>query len=110
MTEIANKYIAVITDRYFKLTNAIPTMKTAATRTVNIFMENWVVNVDICWTVLADNAPQSTSKFIAALCKELGVKTVTINKHLPKANWQVDCFNATMISRQWHHAARNQKG
>lgn len=58
-TESRNTYILVIKRPYSRLIKVIPTMKTTATRTANIFMGHWVANFIVLFTVLTDNGPNS---------------------------------------------------
>lgn len=56
-TESGHKYVVVITNGYSKLTKAIKTTRTTATKIVNIFKEHGVLNLGILSTVLMDNGP-----------------------------------------------------
>lgn len=107
-TRWGNKYIVVIKDPYFKLTKATATAKTTATRTVNILMEHWVADLGIPSKVLTKNGPQFTSKFFAALCKQLNVKTVTKTEYHLQAGRHVKRFNATMISSLSEYVAEHE--
>lgn len=53
--EMGNRYIDIVTNRYSKLIKAITSANTAATRTANIFMQQWVSNFGIPSAVLTDN-------------------------------------------------------
>lgn len=77
------KSIVVKTDRGSILIRSISTAKRTATSIANTFTEHFVANFGIPSKILTDSAPQSTSKFFAALCKELGVKTVKKNEYHP---------------------------
>lgn len=60
-TEGGTNYIVVITVHYSMLIKAIPTAKTTATGIGNNFMEHWVANFGIPFTVMTDNEPQFSS-------------------------------------------------
>lgn len=62
-----------------------------------------MINIGIQSTVLTDNEPRFTYKFLATLCKELGIKTVKTNEYHPHADRQVALFNTTMILRLRHY-------
>lgn len=76
-TEIRNKYIFIITDRYSKVTKStVPTMTTAA-RIPNTFMEHWAANFGTPAIALTYNGPQFNLKIFATPCKELSVEAVS---------------------------------
>lgn len=54
-TQGGNEYIVVIKNHYSKLSRAIPSEKTTAARIADIFMEHWMANVSIPFTLLTDN-------------------------------------------------------
>lgn len=104
-----NKYFGVITDRYSELTKAIPTSMTRATAIPNTFEEHLVATFEIPSTVLTDKGLQCTSKFIGALCRNLGAKKVTMTEYHRQANGLVKYFDAVMIPRLRHYVAEPQK-
>lgn len=106
-TERGNEYTVEITNRYSKLSTAIPTTKITTTTNANIFMERWLANLGILYTELMDNRSQFTSKCFATLCKELGFKTVTTTVYRPQVYGQVERFNAETISRLRHYVGEN---
>lgn len=95
--ETGNKHMVVITDRYCKLNEVIPTTKTMASRIANIFMEYWVAISEIPSIVPTDNSSQFTSKLFAALCVEPGASMAITNGNHPQTIGQVECLNETMI-------------
>lgn len=107
-TANGNQYIIVMTDRFSKLTKALPTAKTTATTVATTSLEHWVANFGILSKVVTDNGPQFTSKFFAALCTQLGIKAMTTTEYHPQANGQVERFNRTIASRQQHYVAEHR--
>lgn len=63
--------LVVITDRYSKMTKAIPTARKTFTAFAMIFVEHWISNFGILSTIPIDNGPQFTSKFFQAIYVEL---------------------------------------
>lgn len=101
-TKHRNKYIAVITDRYSKLTEAIPKTRNA-TRISNICIERGVASFGLSSTVLTDNDALFTCRFFFVLCRGPDVKTVETSVYYPQANGQVKRFNEFMISKLKHY-------
>lgn len=108
-TTSGNQYAIVITDRYSKVTRAIPTSKTASTHAANIFFEHWVIPYGIPKYLLTDNGPQFTSKFFAMICSLLGVKHLTTTAYHPQTKGQVEHYNKTIVTRLRHYVAEHQR-
>lgn len=78
-------------------------------RIANIFMERLVASLKIRYTVLMNNGPQFTSKFVAALCKELSIRKIETTEYYLQANEQFGNLHGTMILRQNHYVAEHLK-
>lgn len=78
-----NQYILFISDRYSKLTHAIPPSKTTYTHIANLFFNHWIVLYVIPTHLLTDTNVQLTNKHFAALCNLLGVKHLTTTAYRP---------------------------
>lgn len=97
-TEGGNNDTLLITDRQMRLAKYISTTGTMAKRPTNIFIEKWVTHLVIFSTLLTDDGHQLISILLAALCKGLGIKTVTTINYYLQSTTHVECFGATMIS------------
>lgn len=53
--EQGSQYIFVIINRYSKLTRAVPTLKTTATRVINVFMDHCIIPYGMPMYLLTDN-------------------------------------------------------
>ena len=107
-TKQGNQFVVVLTDRYSKLTRAIPTGKTTATTVATIFVDHWVIPYGIPNYVLTDNGPQFVAKFFASVCLALGVKHVTTTAYHPRTNGQTERFNRTIVTRLRHYVGEHQ--
>ena len=103
-----NRFITVMTDRYSKLTRAVPSTKTTAPQVALIFLDNWVIPYGIPSYVLTDNGPQFTSKFFACLCAFLGSKLLNTTAYHPQTNGQAERFNRTIVARMRHYVNEHQ--
>lgn len=92
-----------------EVSEVIPTAKTKAIRIFHIFIEHWVASLGLLPTVLTDNGRQFTSKYIAALCKELGVKTIMTTEYHLQANGRAERFNRTIAARLQRYVEEIQK-
>lgn len=104
-----NQRVMVITDRYSKLTRAIPTWRTTATHAANVFFDHCVISHDISTFLLIDNGPQFVRKFFATICTYLGVKHLTTMAYHPKTNGQVEQYNKTIVTCLCHYIVENQR-
>lgn len=64
-----NKFVTVMTDKYFKKTRAVPTAKTSATQVANIFSDHRVIQFGIPRYVLTENDLQVIRNFFTAMCE-----------------------------------------
>lgn len=55
-----------MTDRYYKQTRALPTVKTSANHFANILLDLWIVPFDIPSYLPADEGTKFISKFFAS--------------------------------------------
>lgn len=98
-TKIVNQFVAILTDRYSKLTSFIPTAKMTSTKVAHIFFHDYVILYGIPNVILLENGPQFVSKFFKSLCTYLGVKKVTVTVFYLQTNRQVDRYNKTLVSQ-----------
>jgi len=100
--------VIVITDRYSKLTRAIPVASITAPHVASIFVDHWVIPYGIPEQILSDNGKQFVSKFFAALCAFLGAKLTTTTAYHPQCNGQTERYNKTIIARLRHYVDEHQ--
>lgn len=99
----------MITERFSKLTKALPTPLATETIVPKIFAEDWVSSYRIFGRVSTDDRPRLTFKFLSAVCAEQGVKALATGEYHPQTNAQVEIFNRTLGSRPRHYFAEHQR-
>ena len=107
-TKTGRQYVVVITDRYSKLTRAVPTAKITAPVVAAVVLEHWVIPYGIPNHILSDNGSQFVSKFFSALCAFLGAKLTTTTAYHPQTNGQTERYNKTIITRLRHYVNDHQ--
>lgn len=85
-----NQLNAVMTDRYSKLTSAIPASEMASTHMADVFLDKWLAPFGISEFVLGDYDLQFVSKFLAMLCAELRAKHLTTTTFYPQTNGKAE--------------------
>ena len=103
------RHVLVITDRFTKLSRAIPLRDTNATTTALAFLEHWVFVYGAPTYLLTDRGANFTAKFFQAVCSSLGVKNLFTTAYHPQTNGQSERFNRTLISRLKHYVAEHQR-
>ena len=101
-------YILVITDRFSKMTRAIPMRSTTAASVAQAFLDNWVYPYGVPSYLVTDNGPQFASKFFEAVCTMLGVQHYLTTAYHPQTNGQSERFNRTILDRLRHYVADHQ--
>lgn len=74
-----------------------------------VFFERWVNNFGIPTKVLIDNGPPFTSKFLATICTQQSVETITTTSYHPESNGQVKRFKQTVVSRLRYYVTGHRK-
>lgn len=87
----------------------MPSALTTATAVAAIFVDHWLSNLAIPWTVLSDNGSQLTSKYFQAVCAELHVLPLWITRYHLETNEQVQRNNETIVFRLRHHVTEYQQ-
>ena len=95
-TPRGNTHLIVITIRYSKLTKVMPINKTDAYTVAKAFVHQWVFNNGPPRSVLPDNGPPFSSKFLQTAYITLGVRNQFITTYNPKANGQTERYNRTL--------------
>lgn len=85
-TSTGNRFVVVITDRYSKLTRAVPTKTNTAPQIVTIFMGNWAMPYGIPEFHLTDNGAQFFGKFFNSMRLYLSTKLLTATSFHLQAN------------------------
>lgn len=85
-----NKHVVIITDRYSKLTCAIPMRKITAGIVAAAFIDNWVLAYHISDSILTDNGSQFVAKLFEVICHLMGIKPRTTNSYLPQTSVQAE--------------------
>ena len=107
-TPRGNTHILVITDRYSKLTRTVPMAKTDAYSVAVAFTQNWVFTYGPPRSVLTDNGPPFSSKFLQTVCIALGVRNLFTTTYNPKANGQAERYNRTLAAALRAYVSDNQ--
>ena len=107
-TRNGNEYVVVLTDRFTKLTRAIPTRTTTASDVASIFIDYWIYSYGVPDYLLTDRGTQFMSKFFELVCSSLGVKHVATSAYRPQTNGQAERYNRTMVSRLRHYICEHQ--
>jgi hypothetical protein len=97
-TSRGNVYILVITDRFSKVTRAVPmtTDTTAASVALSYFC-SWVSYYGAPLALLSDNGPPFRSKLFRSFNLALGTHCVFTTAYRPQVNGQTERFNRTLL-------------
>lgn len=74
ITTKGNEYVVVTTDRYSKLSKAVPTVCKTTKNVACIFLHDRIIRYRIPTYLLTDNDTKITSRFFATFCTHLGSK------------------------------------
>ena len=103
-----NRFVLVITDRFSKLTVAIPLRTITAAVVADAFLSHWVFKYGAPKYLLTDNGKQFAAKFFDSVCGLLGVRHYFTAFYHPQTNGQTERFNKTIMERLRHFAADHQ--
>ena len=93
-----SRYILVMTDRFSKLTKAVPLKKITAHKVAQAFLEHWCFNYGFPAMLLSDNGSQFTAALFKTVCTELGIRQLFTTAYHPQTNGQVERFNRTILA------------
>ena len=93
-----SKHVYVITDRYSKLTRAIPMKRISALEVARVFLNNWAFVYGLPHTLLSDNGPQFAASLFECVCSSLGIRHAFTSTYHPQTNSQVERFNRTLLA------------
>lgn len=91
--------MVVITDHYYKLTDAIPNNVINSNALLHIFFEHWVVSYVIPSKLLTDHGPQLLLKLFEAVYSTPGLITITTTENCLHTSGQTEHFSSTPILR-----------
>lgn len=97
-TKDGNENLLVITDRYSKLTRAVPLRSTTAHAVAQAFCDHWVFAYGPPAYLLSDNGQQFTAKHFQAVCQTLGIKNLFTAAYHPQTNGQAERYNRTILA------------
>ncbi|CDF32578.1 unnamed protein product [Chondrus crispus] len=104
-----NQYFLVISDRFLKMTRAIPPNSITSMTVARAFVENWIYPYGPPASLLSDNGGQFASKFFQKICQIMGIRNLFTTAYHPQTNGQVERFNQTILSRIRHYVVEHQK-
>lgn len=107
-TKSGNQLVFVLTDRYKKLTRAIPVTTVTSTCATTVFVDNWNIPHDILTYLMTEKGLQFVSKFFAAVTARLGTRHLMTTAYRPQTNGQVERFNRTVVARLRHFVTEHQ--
>lgn len=108
-TDRGYSMILVISDRFTKLTRALPLRETTALVVASAFIDYWVGAYGVPDTVLTDNGPQFASLFFQGVLGMLGIISNYTTPYHPQTNGQVERFNRTLIRQLRHYVSEHQR-
>lgn len=107
--QTGNQFVEIITDRYIKLTGAIPTTKITSTQVAHIFLHESGMPYGILDVIMSYNGQQFLSKFFTSLCSCLGAKKLTATAFNPQTNGQVESYGKKLMTCLRLYIANNQQ-
>jgi transposase InsO family protein len=108
-TKHGNRFLLVISDRYYKVTKTIPLRTVTALSVSRAFCDHWAYVYGPPVSLLADNGPQLTANFFQAFCAELGIHKVFTTAYHPQSNGQVERYNWTILASLRGYVATRQE-
>lgn len=100
--------ILVMTDRFTKVTRAVPMRSTKTAAVAEAFLQNWVYAYGIPKYILTDNGPQFTSKLFEYVSVVLGIDHLRTTAYHPETNGQSERYNRTLVTRLSHYVSEHQ--
>jgi transposase InsO family protein len=90
ITTRGNRFVLCITDRFSKMSVAVPLKNQSTSVVAQILVDRWIAVFGIPVTLLSDNGPAFASKFFGVLTHALEVKQVFTSAYRPTTNGQVE--------------------
>jgi transposase InsO family protein len=110
LTAWGNRFLLVVTDRFYKLTRAYPLASTTAEVVAKVFFDGCVSAVyGVPCILLTDIGTQFVEKFFQTFCKILGIKQVFTSAYRPSTNGQTERFNRIVADFVGAYVSEHQK-
>jgi hypothetical protein len=108
VTSRGHRYVLVMTDRFSKLTRAIPLKGITAAEVALAFVEVWVASYGVPSFLLSDNGSQFVSKLFQRVAQLLGITQLFTSPYYPSCNGQVERFNSTILDKLRRYVNEDQ--
>jgi len=102
-TKAGNRFMLVITDRFFKLTKCVALRRITVLSVASAIIDAWVACYGSPDRILSDQGPRFMSSFFIAVMRVLGTETVRTTAYHPQTNGQVERYNCTMATQLRHY-------
>ena len=93
--------ILVITDRFSRYAQAIPTRNQSARTTFRALFENFFVHYGFLAKLHSEKGANFESKVIKKLCKIAGIQKTRTSPYHPMGNFMVERFNSILLNMLW---------
>ena len=107
-TKNGYKYVLVITDRFSKLTQAVPLKNVDAYTCAVQFVQHWIFKYGPPARLLSDNGTNFLAKFFQEVCRTLGTANVFTTAYHPETNGQAERYNRTLLNMLRHYVGDHQ--
>jgi transposase InsO family protein len=107
-TRRGHRYLLVMTDRFSKVTRAVPLRSVLAAEVAAAFVDTWVTSYGVPLFLLSDNGRQFSAKFFQTICQRLGVHQLFTSAYSPSTNGQTERFNSTLLEAMTHYILDHQ--
>lgn len=97
-TPRGKKNILVMTDRFTKLVRVVELSTTRGIDIARAFVRDWVFVYGPPNTILTDNGPQFTARFLLETHRLLGIEELFPTAYHPETNGQTERYNRTLLS------------
>ena len=92
------QFVLVMTDRFSKLTQAVPLTKIKAQDVAAAFLNEWVFKYGPPKHLVSDNGSQFVSLFFQRVCQLLRINNKYTTTYHPQTNGQAERFNRTLTA------------
>ena len=92
------RFILVITDRFTKLTHALPLKGIKTDAVASMFVDEWVFNYGAPKELLSDNGSQFVSLLFQQVCQLLTIENAFTTTYHTQTNGQAEWFNRSLAA------------
>jgi transposase InsO family protein len=96
-TKHGRSFLLVISDRYSKFAKTVPLRTVTTLSVARAFCDQWAYVYGPPVSLLTENRPQLTAKFLQAVRGELGIQKVFTTAYHPQTNGNVELYNRTIL-------------